>query len=235
MHPESVLVYERVLQGERWPVKYVGTATTTDRSMEILKYLFFEKLQYTDYDTAKAYLTSEFVEQYKLKPIIRYIDKPPELLPTEYDHVLWCLFPERKKGNHALIIKVYKEVLSGKRKCFPKGYFTDPKLGRYRAETCIKYMCRKIMHLSGDEIAKEFSHSSGLKTLSKYKLKIVMNHVYVSLSEMMNEVYPQFYPRLEYYQALQDQRHFRKDKRNGNIERICNPSGEKSRSGGDNQ
>ena len=212
MQPEAVIIYERVLNGERWPYKYIGTITTKERTTEILRYLFFEKLGIKDYEEAKAVLDRTFIKDYKLFPVIRSIPKPPELLPNEYDHVLWLIFPERKKGEHALVLKVYSEVLSGKRKHFPHGYFTDAQNGRCRAEICVKHMCRKLLHYSGDRIAREFCDSSGIKTLAKYKLKILLNHVYFSLSDMMYEIYPQLAPKMAEYQQEQDGRRHKQKK-----------------------
>lgn len=206
MQPESVVVYERVLKGERWPQKYIGTATSSERSREILRYLFFEKLGIRDFESAKEILNWEFIKKNKLSSVIKRIEKPPELLADEYDHVLWELFPERKKGKTALILKVYSEVLSGKRRSFPRGYFTDAKEGKRRAEVCVKHLCKKILHYSTDKIAKEFSHSNGIKTLAKYKLKIVLSSAYLSLSDMMYQVYPNLTPKLKYYQQEQDRR-----------------------------
>lgn len=232
MRPESVVIYERVLSGERWPTHYVGTATSNDRAIEILRYLLFEKLGVKEFDEAKELFTKEFVKAYRLGLVIRPFYKPPELLPEEYDHILWLLFPERKKGKKALIIKVYSEVLSGRRKNFPRGYFTDAVDGRFRAEVCLKHLCQRILHFSGEKIAREFSHSNGIKTLAKYKLKILLNHVYFSLSEMMYEVYPQLAPKLQYYQHLQDKRYKRRGESNGDIQCVRNTPGEKGGNGG---
>lgn len=206
MQPESVIVYERVLKGERWPQKYVGTATSSERTREILRYVFFQKLGITDFESAKKVLNREFVKKHRLFAVIRMIEKPPELLPNEYDHVLWQIFPERKVGQKTLVTKVYSEVLSGKRKTFPRGYFTDARYGKKRAEICVKHLCRKILHYSTEKIAREFSHSNGIKILAKYKLKILLSSAYFSLSDMMYEVYPNLIPRLVYYQQEQDGR-----------------------------
>lgn len=206
MQPESVIVYERVLKGERWPQKYVGTATSSERTREILRYVFFQKLGITDFESAKQVLNREFVKKHRLFAVIRMIEKPPELLPNEYDHVLWQIFPERKVGQKTLVTKVYSEVLSGKRKTFPRGYFTDARYGKKRAEICVKHLCRKILHYSTEKIAREFSHSNGIKILAKYKLKILLSSTYFSLSDMMYEVYPNLIPRLVYYQQEQDGR-----------------------------
>lgn len=217
MQPESVIVYERVLRGERWPQKYIGTATSSERSREILRYLFFEKLGIRDFESAKQILNWEFIKKYKLSSVIKRIEKPSELLPNEYDHVLWELFPERRKGKTALILKVYSEVLSGKRRSFPRGYFTDAKDGKRRAEVCVKHLCKKILHYSADKIAREFSHSNGIKTLAKYKLKIVLSSAYLSLSDMMYQVYPNLTPKLEYYQKEQDKRRSRYKNKRGDM------------------
>ncbi len=211
MQPESVIIYERNLKGERWPAKYVGTSTSYDRTVEILRYLFLEKLGIKDFDTAKQVLNREFIKKYKLNPIIRNLEKPPELLSNEYDHILWIVFPERRKGKRAMVVKVYSEVLSGKRRNFPRGYFTDPQEGRFRADTCVRHLCQKILHLSGEKIAREFSHSNGIKTLARYKLKIVLSTAYLSLSDMMYQVYPHLCSKLDEYQSQQDKRRHKKE------------------------
>ena len=214
MKPESVIIYERVLNGERWPTQYVGTATSSERTAEILRYLFFDLLEIRDFETAKAVADAEFFKKYKLDQVIARMEKPVELLPEEYDHVLWILFPDRKRGRRSLTIKVYSEVLAGKRRTFPRGFFTDPQNGKYRADVCVTHLCRRVLHLSGDRIAKEFAHSNGIKTLAKFKVRIVLNSVYTSLSDMIYPVFPQYYPKLEYYQKLLDKRQYRwrKDK-----------------------
>ena len=211
--PESVVIYERVLKGERWPKEYIGNQTSKGRSIEILGYVLKAKARVKSYEEAQKIFTKEFVKEYKLGRVIKPFYKPPELLPNEYDHILWLLWPDRIKGKHAMIIKVYGEVLSRTRRTFPRGYFTDASDGRYRAKVCIRHLCKKILHWSGDRIAMEFSHSNGIKTLAKYRLRIVLNYVYTSLSDMMYEVYPQFASKMNEYQALQDLRHLRKKER----------------------
>lgn len=206
MQPEAIIIYERVLKGERWPPQYIGTVTTVDRSRSILRYLFLEKLKIKDFDYAKKIVNWDFIRKHKLAAVIKNIEKPPELLRSEYDHILWEVYPERRKGKTALILKVYSDVLSGRRKSFPRGYFTDAKEGRRRADVCVKHLCRKILHYSTERIAKEFSHSNGIKILAKYKLKILLSSAYFSLSDMMYQVYPNLIPKLKYYQQEQDKR-----------------------------
>lgn len=228
MESESIVIYKRVLKGERWPAMYVGSPIVKDRSIEILRYLFFEKLGIKTFEEAKSVLDRQFIQKHKLTKVIEGIERPVEFLPNEYDFVLWELFPERRKGKRALTVKVYSDVLSGKRKSFPRGYFQDARYGKQRAEICIKHLCKKILHYSGEKIAKEFSHSNGIKTLSRYKLKIVLNHVYFSLSDMMYQVYPQYWNKLEYYQHMQDGRHRRKRRgKDGSSKCVRNTSGEK--------
>ena len=236
MKPESVIVYERVLNGERWPTQYVGTATSSERTAEILRYLFFDLLGIRDFESAKQIVNAEFFKKYKLDMVVARMEKPAELLPEEYDHVLWIVFPDRRKEQRALTVKVYSEVLSGRRRTFPRGYFSDPKLGKYRADVCVKHLCRRVLHLSGDRIAREFAHSKGIKTLAKFKLRIVLNTVYTSLSDMIYHVFPQYYPRLEYYQRILDQRRYRwRKEENEDSQCICNASRQESRDSGEDQ
>ena len=70
--------------------------------------------------------------------------KDMQFLPGEYDYILWELFPERRRGKRALTVKVYSEVLSGKRSGFPRGFFTDPACAAFRAEVCVKHLCKNI-------------------------------------------------------------------------------------------
>ena len=123
--PESVVIYERVLKGERWPKEYIGNQTSKGRSLEILGYVLKAKERVKSYEDAKKIFTKEFVKEYKLGRVIKPFYKPPELLPNEYDHILWLLWPDKIKGKHAMIIKVYGEVLSRVRRSFPRGYFTE--------------------------------------------------------------------------------------------------------------
>lgn len=229
MGQESIEIYERVLAGERWPEMYVGSPNLKDRGVEILKYLFFEKLKITEFEEAQRVFDVKFIRKYRLQRVIACIEKPVEFLPGEYDYILWELFPHRRKGKRALTIKVYSEVLAKRRNNFPRGFFTDAEWGRYRAEVCVKYLCKNILHFSGEKIAREFSHSNGIKTLARYRLKILLNLVYTSLFDMMYQVYPQYCDKLEYYQYLQDGRYHRVKKkggkRNGSCKRIRNTSG----------
>lgn len=215
MQSEIITVYEKVLRGERWPEYYIGISTSKERAVEILKYLFFEKLGVKNFEEAKSLFNDEFIRKYKLRRVLESFERPIEFLPGEYDYILWELFPERRRGKRALTVKVYSEVLSGKRSGFPRGFFTDPACAAFRAEVCVKHLCKNILHYSAEETVKAFSHSNGIKILAKYKLKIVLNHVYASLSDMMYHVYPNLCDKLEYYQHLQDGRYHRRKNGDG--------------------
>ncbi len=220
MVSDTVLVYERVLTGEHWPERFVGSPKYKDRGLEIMSYVFFDKLKVKNYEEAKRLLNTQFIRKHRLLQVVRCFEKPVEMLPEEYDYILWELFPNRRKGKRALAIKTYSDVLTRKRHGFPHGFFSDADWGRFRAEACVKHLCKNILHLSGDRIAWEFSHSDGINTLSKYRLKGVLSSAYSSLSDMMYQVYPQYCDKLEHYQSLRDRRHFR-TKKGGKENRNC--------------
>ena len=86
MQPEAIIIYERVLKGERWPPQYIGTVTTVDRSRSILRYLFLEKLKIKDFDYAKKIVNWDFIRKHKLAAVIKNIEKEesrPVLLSTQ--------------------------------------------------------------------------------------------------------------------------------------------------------
>lgn len=73
MGQESIEIYERVLAGERWPEMYVGSLNLKDRGVEILKYLFFEKLKITEFEEAQRVFDVKFIRKYRLQRVIACI------------------------------------------------------------------------------------------------------------------------------------------------------------------
>ena len=72
-------------------------------------------------------------------------------------------------------------------------------------------------HNNSSTSGKKFCHSDGIRLLAKYHLKILLNHVYQSLTEMIADIYPQYFEQLVIYQYKRDKRHEgeKRSKRNG--------------------
>lgn len=61
----------------------------------------------------------------------------------EFFYLLWYVFPDKRPGDDELIIKVYRDVLSGKRKNFPRGYFLKNSQVEHRADRLLSLSVRK--------------------------------------------------------------------------------------------
>ena len=196
---ESAVVYEEVLHGKPWPEGFWMPTTNNRRVTEILRYLFLDKLKIKEYEVAKEMLTADFINEYELSILIEKADRPPEMNDGEFFYLLWYVFPEKRPTEDELIIKVYNDVLSGRRKKFPRGYFLKNSRVEHRAIVCFRYLCEEVLKLDAEGICRTFTKTYGIKTLSKYKLKMLVDIVYESLFHLMNAAYPELSGELEKY------------------------------------
>lgn len=196
---ESAVIYEEVLNGEAWPADFWTPTTCNRKATEILKYLFLDKLNIEQYEAAKAVLTADFIIEYELSVIVEKVERPPEMNDGEFFYLLWFVFPKERPTDDELIIKAYSELLEGKRKSFPRGYFLKNSEVEHRAIVCFRYLCEEVLKLDRDGICKTFTSSHGIKVLSKYKLKMLIDIVYESLFHLMNAAYPEYVGDLESY------------------------------------
>lgn len=198
---ESVVVYEEVLSGEPWPDGFWSPLTSSRRVAEILRYLFLDKLKIEQYEVAKELLTADFIDEYELSILVDKAERPPEMNDGEFFYLLWNVFPEERPSDDELIIKVYTEVLSGKRKGFPRGYFLKNSQVEHRAVVCFRYLCEEVLKLDSEGICETFTMTYSIKILSKYKLKMLVDIVFDSLFHLMSAAYPELAGKLESYRV----------------------------------
>lgn len=191
---QTINVYNSVLENnEPFPTHFFTFGTYKQKITDIMKYLLKEKLNINTYEEAKAIMNYDFCEKYHLLPLAKYCEIP-EMLDDEFYHLAWFVFPENKMSDDELTIKVYKDVLDGKRKNFPSKYFTKSANPEHRANVCFRYLCNDILGLkTKEDILKSFGRSSGIKILTQYKLKIILNTVYPSLSQLLMGSYPNIF------------------------------------------
>lgn len=188
---ETILTYENILSGgqKSFSPYFFQPKHRMARVATLIKYLIEEKLQITP-EQALETLTLDSMKEWKLDPIIKYVDKPVEFLADDVRHLVYFAYPELPKPTEEeLAIMAYKDVLEGRRKTFPKNYFINGHLGERRAITCFRYLCEEILKLDKKDIAKTFSGTKGLQILSKYKLKIIMNVVFFSMVDLLETAY----------------------------------------------
>jgi len=188
---EAILIYENILSGgqKTFSPYFFQPQYRMARVKVLIRYLIEEKLKITPEEALKT-LTLDTIKEWKLEPILKYVDKPVEFMDNDVRHLVYFAYPELPKPtDEELAIMTYKDVLEGRRKTFPRNYFVDGYLGEKRAITCFKYLCEEILKLSKDEIVETFSSSKGLQILSEYKLKIIMNVVFSSMIDLLETAY----------------------------------------------
>lgn len=191
---ESIEVYNDVLEGASWPKTFFNPTTKDRHIKEILKYVFEKEGLDTPEKSFKA-VDDSFIEKHKLEQLIKAYGKVPEMLPGRYDYLTWLMFPESKPDFKTLVLTVYDDVLSGRRKTFPTGYFTNGADIESKAQICFKYLCEDILKLDKKGIFETFGNSKGIKVLSQYKLKILVDIIYESLSQLLLSTYPDIYQK----------------------------------------
>ena len=161
-----------------------------ERIQFVIQYVIEEKLKISP-EEAIDKLNMDILNEYKIKSILKYIKRPDEYNEDNLAYVVYYAYPYLPQPScKELAIKTYQEVLSEKRKNFPKNYFTDWNYGDERALYCFQYLCEEILHLNQEEIMKTFGNSKCLELLSQYKLKIIMNVVFSSTTELVEMAYP---------------------------------------------
>ena len=192
---ETILVYERLLTGKAKALSqfFFQPSHLNERLQILIQYIVEEKLKISPEEAAKI-LSLSVLEEYKAKSILKYIKKPDEYDEENLAYVVYYAYPHIPKPScFESLIKTYKEVLSGKRKNFPKNYFTDCDLGEERAIHCFKYLCEEVLEYDIEKIQKTFSNSKCLDILSEYKLKIIMNVLFTSTTDLLQTTYPQIF------------------------------------------
>lgn len=191
---ETLEVYLEVLEGASWPKNFFSSTTKDRRMREILKFAF-EKNGINSPEDGFAKVNKDFIEANKLEMVVKTYGKVPEMLPDCYDYLVWIIYPESKPDFHTMVLKVYSDVLEGRRKTFPTGYFTNGADIEQKAMICFKHLCEDILKLDETQILETFGNSKGIKVLQQYKLKILVDIVYESLSQLLLNTYPDIYQK----------------------------------------
>ena len=195
---EVVMVYEKLLNGKAKALSqfFFQPKYLNERITILLKYIIEEKMCITP-EEALTKLTMDVMNQYKIKGVLKYIDCPDEYGDNDLAYVVYYAYPELPQPTcKELSIKVYQEVLDGKRKNFPKNYFINSNYGEDRAKYCFKYLCEDILKFDKKQIVETFGTSEGLSVLSQYKLKIIMNMLFSSTTDLLETIYPKIFEEI---------------------------------------
>lgn len=189
--------YDKVRSGEykNFSPHFFSSDDRYKKITVLVKYYVEDILKITP-EEAEKNITYEMLEKDKLKSLLKYVkkDKPIEYeTDTSYvSHLIRFAYPSLPKPRKKdLVIMCYKEVLSDKRTKFPKNYFKSVD-GEKRAKICFEYLWKEKLKIKYEDIPVVFlvSNEKGLDILQKYKLKILTQMLYYSVSDMIQNMYP---------------------------------------------
>jgi hypothetical protein len=179
-----------ILVGTRKNFSPVVMAKNSKYADSVLRYVFEDYLGMTPREVRDK-LTLEIIELLRIKPVIqKQIECPAELdSDTELQYIAWHLYPQtRNATNESLIIKVYMEMLSGKRRKYPKRFF-DNLTGENRAKILLKIMINEYICAESIEslYALFADNAQIIPLLNKYKLNTPIACIYESPLEYLHE------------------------------------------------
>lgn len=185
----TIYTYKKVLNGEikSFSPYFFDLRYRKKRICELVRYLVEEILKITP-EEALTKVDKKVLKKYKLDCLLKYVEKPVELDDNDCSHLIIYAYKGRVPEPTAeeLTIRLYKRVLSGELKNFPKNYFLNGTKGEERVKYCIKYLCFDVLKLKKEEIPKKLT----AEILKEYKLKIVLNVLYVSMYDLITSVFP---------------------------------------------
>lgn len=185
----TIHTYQKILNGEikTFSPYFFELRYRKKRICELVRYLVEEILKITP-EEALTQVSLKVLKKYKLDCLLKYVEKPIELEKNDVSHLIIYAYKGQVPEPTAeeLTIRLYKRVLSGELKNFPKNYFLDGLRGEEKVKYCVKYLCFDVLHLKKEEIPKKLTP----EILKEYKLKIVLNILYLSMHDLITSVFP---------------------------------------------
>lgn len=187
--------YEQTLLGNKATIapyyfKY-GDDTSRNYALYIIRFAVENYLHWDPFDM-RDHFTKEVAIQMKLEPLMKYIDFPPELdRDHDYYYLAMYLYPNVIKIDlKDLVLRTYKDVLSGRLCKFPKEYLSGTQ-GMMRACLCLQYMISHHLSFSSvKDMYKYFSEPSGSKILKQYRLNNICNEIFEHPIDYLHEALP---------------------------------------------
>ena len=127
-----------------------------------------------------------------LFPLMKYINFPPELnKESDYYYLSTLLYPNVIKIDiKQLVLRTYKDVLSGRLCKFPKEYLSGTE-GMMRAGICLQYMLNQHYTFPTiKDMYKFFSEPAGSRALKEYRLNNICNEIYECPIDYLHEALP---------------------------------------------
>lgn len=158
------------------------------KALGCIRYAIEDVLQW-DEETAVKKFDEYMIQEMKLLKIMAYIDFPTEVPFGNAKYVLSLLYPNRVKMNQEKLIEdIYKEVLEGDGKQFPREYFAGG-VGFKRFCYCIKFLLENYMPFNEIEDIYTFLDSpQGKKFLCRYRLKVPADQFAINMLDVVRYI-----------------------------------------------
>jgi len=191
----AIAEYEDVLIGKRKAIASYyfsyGPNGNMKLALKIMRYSFDTYLHWNA-EQLRDFLTLDVLEQLKLRSLLRHIQFPPELdRKKDLFFIAWQLYPKTVHFTEQdLILRVYKNILSGKQLKYPKEFFTG-RYGLLRARVCLRYLIEQYLHCASiPELYEYFASAQCQKTLRLHKLLVICRDLYDSPIEYLHRTLP---------------------------------------------
>lgn len=191
---ELIFEYENVLTENKPSVNPFlfnrGDYENERKALYIMRYAIQTYLRWNPYEV-RDHMTHRILKMLKLEALLKYITFP-SVIQIEEDRDLFYLavklYPKQIKYNEKdLILRVYKRVLKGDMKRFPKQFLAGVD-GLYRAKLCFHYMVTQYLTFTGiEDMYRFFSSRGGAVALRKYRLSQVCKDLFEYNVDFLHE------------------------------------------------
>lgn len=177
---ELIMEYENCLLGKNRtiPAFYFSfdRHSNMQQALNIMKYAFETYLKSWTPVDLRENIDRKLLDKLKLSGLLKYIIFPPELNPQkDYFFIVWSIYPNTVNlDKNDLILKVYKDMMDGTIKRYPKEFFTGI-YGLVRAGLCLQYAIEQNLPVSS---IKELYHFFSTPTASTFLRKNKLYAVY---------------------------------------------------------
>jgi hypothetical protein len=174
--------YDEILTGKRkaFSASLMSKNQGTLMCVKMLRHIFKYYMHWTPTDVRDK-LTPEVIKAMKIEPLIKRLPCPPELDPEkELYYIAWHLYPETQTVSSIdLIVKLYSDLLNGRIKKFPAGYF-DGTDGACRAQILLRVMIQEFLppFSSLESMYAFFASGEGRKAINDYRLTVPLQELY---------------------------------------------------------
>ncbi len=194
--------YEDFMLGGR---KFLLTASTNDKeaaaaelesnAYAIIRYIVTDLLEWTPQEAVEC-ITPEIAKVMRMDVIIdKYITVPKDVQKTEdYDYFIWRAFPREVDYSPTTnLIRLYRKILVGDIKKFPRNYF-DGVMGLQKAAALLMYVISRNIPFDDErvgELYERFADSSSInRKLKEWKIHDVRRSLYATPLEYLHDSLP---------------------------------------------